>query len=50
MNTSYSRADFNDSSSSSGLKIQYQPTSTSESKGVWDGYQTREEFLQIHHR
>jgi len=37
-------------SSSNSWKIQYKPMPKSESKGIWDGYATREEFLMMHLR
>ena len=47
---SSSSTDTTDSAVSSGWKIEYKTVSESEPKGVWDGYQTREEFLMMHLR
>lgn len=47
---SSSNTDVADSSASSSWKIEYKPISDSEQKGAWDGYQTREEFFDMHLR
>jgi hypothetical protein len=38
------------SSPATGWSIQYKTTRESEPKGIWGGYQTREEFMVMHLR